>query len=52
MGQTDQGLPLGLSLLGPADSEWTLVLIAARFERLRGEPPWPALVPKRISGED
>jgi amidase len=40
-----QGLPIGLSLIGSAWSEPTLIRIAAAFERARGKFPAPLLTP-------
>ncbi|MEA1052075.1 amidase [Lamprobacter modestohalophilus] len=48
MGQTARGLPVGLSFLGVPDSEPTLIGLGARFEQLRGAPPWPEAVPKPL----
>lgn len=46
MGHTLRGLPLALSLLGASGSEAALIELAARFEQLRGAPPWPELLPR------
>jgi amidase len=48
MGQTARGLPVGLSFLGVPESESTLIELGARFEQLRGAPPWPERIPKRL----
>lgn len=45
VGHTKHGLPVGLSLLGPAFTEERLIRIAAVLERAHGEPPWPSDVP-------
>ena len=41
-GSDDDGLPLGLQLVGPAGSEATLLGLASQIERLH---PWPQLAP-------
>ncbi len=41
-GRDDDGLPIGIQLIGPAGSEATLLGLAAQIERLR---PWRRLAP-------
>ena len=41
-GHDEDGLPLGLQLVGPAGSEATLLSLATQIEQLR---PWPQLAP-------
>ena len=41
-GHDDDGLPIGMQLVGPAGSEGRLLSLAAQIERLR---PWPPLAP-------
>ena len=41
-GVDEDGLPIGLQLVGPAGSEATLLGLASQIERLR---PWPRLAP-------
>jgi Asp-tRNA(Asn)/Glu-tRNA(Gln) amidotransferase A subunit family amidase len=38
-----EGLPVGLGIVGRADSEWTILDAAARIEKLlRAASPWPS----------
>lgn len=41
-GHDDDGLPIGIQLVGPAGSEARLLSLAAQIEQLR---PWPTLAP-------
>ncbi|HUZ51752.1 MAG TPA: amidase family protein [Streptosporangiaceae bacterium] len=41
-GQDEDGVPIGLQLVGPAGSEATLLSLASQIEHLR---PWPRLAP-------
>jgi len=41
-GHDDDGLPIGIQLIGPAGSEARLLSLAAQIEQLR---PWPMLAP-------
>lgn len=41
-GHDDDGLPIGMQLVGPAGSEARLLSLAAQIEQLR---PWPTLAP-------
>ncbi len=41
-GHDDEGLPVGIQLVGPLGSEPRLLSLAAQIEQLR---PWPRLVP-------
>jgi amidase len=41
-GRDDDGLPIGMQLIGPAGSESRLLSLAAQIEQLR---PWPQVAP-------
>ncbi len=44
-GHDDDGLPIGMQLVGPVGSEGRLLSLAAQIERLR---PWPPLAPVHL----
>jgi amidase len=46
-GHDDDGLPIGIQLVGPAGSEARLLSLAAQIEQLR---PWPTLAPVPHTG--
>jgi amidase len=44
--QDEDGLPIGLQIVGPAGSEATLLSLARQIEQLH---PWPGLAPAPAS---
>ncbi|HVB44279.1 MAG TPA: amidase family protein [Streptosporangiaceae bacterium] len=46
-GQHEDGLPIGIQLVGPAGSEGTLLSLAIQIEHLR---PWPQIATRPVSG--